>query len=67
MPLILKGKTKTVAFISSGFDDLDLTIQFNSDLRDLSSISKAASDMVTAAFSAQYMKNGVLVLSSSIV
>jgi short chain dehydrogenase len=63
MPLILKGKTKKVIVISSGLADLDLTNKFDVDLNSLYSISKAGMNMVTAKFSAQYKKDGVLFLS----
>ncbi|KAI1660858.1 putative short chain dehydrogenase [Daldinia decipiens] len=63
MPLVLKGKAKKVIVISSGFADLDLTTRFDLDLSSLYSISKAASNMAVAKFSAQYRKDGVLFLS----
>ncbi|KAI0879967.1 putative short chain dehydrogenase [Annulohypoxylon maeteangense] len=63
MPLILKGKTKKVIAISSGLADLDLTANYDLDLSVLYSVSKAAMNMVTAKFSAEYKKDGVLFLS----
>ncbi|KAI6086393.1 putative short chain dehydrogenase [Hypoxylon rubiginosum] len=63
MPLILAGKTKKVIVISSGFADLDLTNKFDLDLSALYAISKSAMNMVTAKFSAEYKKQGVLFLS----
>ncbi|KAI0844098.1 putative short chain dehydrogenase [Daldinia vernicosa] len=63
MPLILKGQAKKVIVVSSGFGDLDLTTRFDLDLSSLYSISKAASNMAVAKFSAQYKRDGVLFLS----
>ncbi|KAF2805520.1 NAD(P)-binding protein [Mytilinidion resinicola] len=63
MPLILKGKTKKVIAISSGMADLDFTNNFDLEAGSLYSISKAGINMVSAKFSAQYKKDGVLFLS----
>jgi NAD(P)-dependent dehydrogenase (short-subunit alcohol dehydrogenase family) len=63
MPLILKGPTKKVIVISSGFVDTELTNNYDLDGSALYSISKAATNMATAKFSAQYEKDGVLFLS----
>lgn len=63
MPLILKGKTKKVICISSGLADLDLANELDLELGSLYAVSKAAMNMINAKFSAQYKKDGVLVLS----
>ncbi|KAK8025038.1 hypothetical protein PG990_002861 [Apiospora arundinis] len=63
MPLILAGAAKKVVVISSGLADPDLTVQYDLDVTALYSISKAAMNMATAKFSAQYRKDGVLFLS----
>lgn len=63
MPLILKGEAKKVVVISSGLGDAEVTAEFNLDVGALYSISKAAMNMATAKFSAQYRKDGVLFLS----
>lgn len=63
MPLILKGKGKKVTVITSGMADLDLVNQYDIDGAALYSISKAAMNMVTAKFNAQYKNDGVLFLS----
>lgn len=63
LPLILKGSVKKVIVISSGLGDQDLAAQYDLDVASLYSISKAAMNMATAKFSAQYRKEGVLFLS----
>ncbi|KAI1470393.1 putative short chain dehydrogenase [Daldinia caldariorum] len=63
IPQILKGHAKKVIVLSSGFADLDLTNKFDLNLSSLYSISKAASNMAVAKFSAQYKTDGVLFLS----
>ncbi|KAF2489315.1 NAD(P)-binding protein [Lophium mytilinum] len=63
MPLVLKGQTKKVIVISSGMADPDLTTNFDLEAGSLYAISKAGMNMVTAKFSAQYKKDGVLFLS----
>lgn len=62
MPLILKGKVKKVICISSGMADLDMCNNLELDTGALYSISKAAMNLVTAKFNAQYKKDGVLFL-----
>ncbi|KAK8093957.1 hypothetical protein PG997_000642 [Apiospora hydei] len=57
MPLILRGAAK------SGLGDTDLAAVHDLDVASLYAISKAAMNMVTAKFSAQYRKDGVLFLS----
>lgn len=63
MPLILKGQVKKVVAISSGLADTDLTNQYDVTLHSLYAITKAALNMATAKFNAQYKKDGVLFLS----
>ncbi|KAK7978114.1 hypothetical protein PG996_004159 [Apiospora saccharicola] len=63
LPLVLKGEVKKVIVISSGLADTELTTQYDLDVTSLYSISKAAMNMATAKFSAQYRKEGVLFLS----
>ncbi|KAI2618207.1 NAD(P)-binding protein [Hypoxylon sp. NC1633] len=63
MPLILKGQRKRVITISSGLADTDLVNNFDLEVHSLYSASKAAMNMVTAKFSAQYKNDGVLFLS----
>lgn len=63
MPQVLKGKAKKVVTISSGMGDMDLAKDHGISESSLYSISKAAMNMVTAKFSAQYKKDGVLFLS----
>lgn len=63
MPQVLKGKVKKVVTISSGMGDLDFAKDYDISESPLYSISKAAMNMVTAKFSAQYKKDGVLFLS----
>ncbi|KAI8965611.1 putative short chain dehydrogenase [Daldinia sp. FL1419] len=65
MPLILKGQKKKVIIFSSGLADEELTRKHDIDLSALYSISKAASNMAVAKFSALYRKDGVLFLSIS--
>jgi NAD(P)-dependent dehydrogenase (short-subunit alcohol dehydrogenase family) len=63
MPLIMKGQTKKVIIISSGFADVDWTAKYDLTPGSLYSASKAAMNMVVAKFSAQYRKDGVLFLN----
>jgi NAD(P)-dependent dehydrogenase (short-subunit alcohol dehydrogenase family) len=65
MPLVLKGKAKKVIFISSGMADIDLINKFDLETGSLYSLSKAAMNVATAKFNAQYKKDGVLFLSIS--
>ena len=65
MPLVLKGKTKKVIAISSGYADLDFINNFDIENSALYSASKAALNIIVAKFSAQYKKDGVLVFSLS--
>ena len=63
MPLILKGKAKKVICISSGMADLDMVNSLELDTGALYSVSKAAMNVVTGKFNAQYKKDGVLFIS----
>jgi NAD(P)-dependent dehydrogenase (short-subunit alcohol dehydrogenase family) len=63
MPQILKSETKKVVLISSGMGDADLVNSYELDVSPLYSASKAAANMITAKFNAQYKKDGVLFLS----
>ncbi|KAK8075821.1 hypothetical protein PG997_010484 [Apiospora hydei] len=65
MPLILKGQTKKVVVISTGMAEMELVNKYEVDVGSLYSISKAAMNMATAKFNAQYKKDGVLFLSIS--
>ncbi|KAK3326922.1 hypothetical protein B0T19DRAFT_148903 [Cercophora scortea] len=63
MPQILKGKAKKVIVISSGMGDIEFTNELEIEIASLYSASKAAMNMITAKFAAQYKKDGVLFLS----
>ena len=63
MPQILKGKGKKVVVISSGMGDMDMVNNYDLYVSPLYSTSKAAVNMITAKFNAQYRKEGVLFLS----
>ncbi|KAK8086448.1 NAD(P)-binding protein, partial [Apiospora phragmitis] len=63
MLLILQGEAKKVVVISSGLGDTELAAKYDLDVASLYAISKAAMNMATAKFSAQYRKDGVLFLS----
>lgn len=63
MPLILAGKQKKVAIISSGMADADLVAQYDVDTGSAYAVSKAALNLAVAKFSAEYRKDGVLVMA----
>ncbi|KAI0547715.1 hypothetical protein F4679DRAFT_553144 [Xylaria curta] len=63
MPLILKGHVKKVVAISTGLSDLDMTNQLELELAPLYAIAKAGLNMMTAKFSAQYKKEGILFMN----
>lgn len=65
LPLILKGQAKKVIVLTSGFADVDWTNKYDLTPGSLYSASKAAMNMITAKYSAQYKKDGVLFLSLS--
>jgi NAD(P)-dependent dehydrogenase (short-subunit alcohol dehydrogenase family) len=60
LPLLLKGKVKKAINVASGTADLDWTNNLDIEVSSLYAMSKAAMNMVTAKFSAQYKKDGVL-------
>lgn len=63
MPLILKGQVRKVITLSTGSADLDPIRLFDSELGPGYAISKAATNVAVAKFSAQYRKDGVLFMS----
>ncbi|KAI0430778.1 hypothetical protein F5Y09DRAFT_330834 [Xylaria sp. FL1042] len=63
MPLILKGQAKKVVVLSTGHADVDSIRLFDIDVASGYAISKAAMNAAVAKFSAQYKKDGVLVMS----
>lgn len=63
MPQILKGKAKKVVVISSGAGDAEWVKDYDLDGSSLYAASKSAMNMITAKFSAQYKKDGVLFMS----
>ena len=65
LPLVLKGNTKKVVVVSSGQADLDFINKYDVTPGSLYAASKAAMNMITAKFSAQYKSDGVLFLSIS--
>jgi NAD(P)-dependent dehydrogenase (short-subunit alcohol dehydrogenase family) len=65
LPLILRGSAKKVVAISSGMADWDLIAKYDIDAAAPYSISKAALNVATAKFSAQYSEKGVLFLAIS--
>lgn len=65
MPLILKGRAKKIVAISSGFASLELCAKYNVYNAAPYTISKAALNMLVAEFSAQYAKDGVLIMTIS--
>jgi NAD(P)-dependent dehydrogenase (short-subunit alcohol dehydrogenase family) len=62
MPLILVGKAKKVVVISSGMADMDMVNKLDLEVGPLYASSKAAMNLITAKFSAQYKNQGVLFL-----
>lgn len=63
LPQVLKGRVKKVVTITSGMGDMDFVKDYDISESPLYAISKAAVNMVTAKFSAQYKQDGVLFLS----
>ncbi|KAI0468862.1 NAD(P)-binding protein [Xylaria cf. heliscus] len=63
MPLILKGKAKKVIAISSGVADIELLRKYDLEIAPVYAISKAALNAAVAKFSAQYARDGVLIMS----
>lgn len=62
IPLIQKGEAKKVVNISTGMADIDWINQYDIEVSPLYSMSKGAMNIVTAKFSAQYKKDGILFL-----
>ncbi|TVY71347.1 putative oxidoreductase [Lachnellula suecica] len=62
IPLLLKGTVKKAICITTGMSDIDTVNSLGIDTGALYSISKAAMNMVTAKFNAQYKSDGVLFL-----
>jgi short-subunit dehydrogenase involved in D-alanine esterification of teichoic acids len=63
MPLVFKGKAKKVVAISSGIADIDWVNEYDLEATSVNAMSKAAMNMVTAKFNAQYRKDSLLFLS----
>ncbi|KAI0116374.1 hypothetical protein GGR51DRAFT_501144 [Nemania sp. FL0031] len=63
MPLILKGKAKKIIAISSAQADSELLRKYDIELMPMYAASKAALNAVVAKFSAQYARDGVLIMS----
>ncbi|KAI0471373.1 hypothetical protein F4859DRAFT_515588 [Xylaria cf. heliscus] len=63
IPLISKGNVKKVIAISSGLSDIDVTNQLELGGSPLYSIAKAGLNVVSAKFSAQYKKYGILFMT----
>ncbi|KAF4125865.1 Short-chain dehydrogenase [Geosmithia morbida] len=63
MPLILKGNTKKVIYISSSMGHPDFVTKFTLTNAAPYSISKAAMNLAVAKFSAEYSKQNVLFMS----
>lgn len=60
LPLIFKGNDKKVICISSAQGDADWAKDYEIDVAALYSASKAAMNMITSKFHAQYKKDGIL-------
>lgn len=60
IPLILKGSAKKVITITTGMADHDLTVKYGVYEGAPYAVSKAAMNMVTSKFQAEYEKDGVL-------
>ncbi|KAI1127401.1 hypothetical protein F5Y10DRAFT_242971 [Nemania abortiva] len=63
MPLVLKGKAKKIIAISSASADIELQRKYDLELSPIYSASKAALNAIVAKFSAQYARDGVLIMS----
>ncbi|KAJ2980345.1 hypothetical protein NUW58_g6968 [Xylaria curta] len=63
MPLVLKGEVKKVVAVSSGMADIEICRDYDIYTGAVYACSKAAMNVVTAKYSAQYKKDGVLFLS----
>jgi NAD(P)-dependent dehydrogenase (short-subunit alcohol dehydrogenase family) len=60
LPLIQNGKTKKVVTISSGMSDKKLAVDYGLTEAAPYSITKAAMNMVTAKFQAEFKNDGIL-------
>ncbi|KAF2258793.1 putative short chain dehydrogenase [Lojkania enalia] len=60
LPLIFKGNDKKVICISSAQGDAEWAREYEIDVAALYSASKAAMNMITSKFHAQYKKDGIL-------
>ena len=65
LPLILKGQTKKIIVIASAWADMEWTNKYDLTPGSLYGASKAAMNLITSKYSAQYKKEGVLFLSIS--
>jgi len=63
LPLLKAGQTKKVIAISSGFGDLDVTLEGEFDNGVAYSISKAALNMAIGKYAVAYKSDGFLFLS----
>ncbi|KAK7906570.1 hypothetical protein PG985_016307 [Apiospora marii] len=62
LPLILRGKAKKVVHLTSALGDVEFARDYELTLGSVYAASKAAMNMVTAKFAAQYRGDGVLFL-----
>lgn len=65
LPQVLNSKVKKIITLASGHSDLSLVREWDIDLAAIYTASKAAMDIITAKFSAQYKSQGVLFLGIS--
>lgn len=65
MPLMLKGSVKKVLILTTGMADNDLVVKYGVHEGGPYTISKAALNMVTSKFQAEYQKDGVLFVGIS--
>jgi NAD(P)-dependent dehydrogenase (short-subunit alcohol dehydrogenase family) len=65
MPLILKGNAKKVLVLTSGMADHDLVLKYGVYEGGPYAIGKAALNMVTSKFQAEFQKDGVLFIGVS--
>lgn len=65
LPLLKAGKTKKVIAITSGFGDVDVTLDGEFDVSVPYSISKAALNLAIAKYAVAYKADGFVFLSIS--
>ena len=65
LPLLLKGQQKKVIHISSGHGDLDFMNENSVHISGPYAAEKAAMNLVTGKFNAEFAKDGVLFMSIS--